>query len=234
MSVTVIDAVLFDKDGVLIDFDRTWGAWGRRFIEGVSAGDSELRARLAQALVYDEDAEVFLPESPLIAGTSDTWLRLITPLLPDRPQEELVANAVSALKETTVVAPVDLPEVLDALRDLGLPLGIATNDGEESARRQMAELGVVDRFDKIMGFDSGYGAKPEPGMQLAFAEHLGVAPGRIAMVGDSTHDLFAGAAAGMICVAVLSGPASRQELAPHAHVTLPDIAHLPQWITRHV
>lgn len=226
-----IEAILFDKDGVLIDFDRTWGEWGRRFIDDLADGDDELRQHLADALVYDNEASIFLPTSPIIAGTSDTWFKLIAPELPDRTQEELVSFAIAALKQTTVVALVDLDSVLRELRGLGLPLGIATNDHEESARRQMTGLGVVDHFEKIMGFDSGYGAKPEPGMQLAFAKHLGISPGRIAMVGDSTHDLFAGAAAGMVCVGVLSGPAKKVDLAPHAEVVLPDIGHLVGWMT---
>ena len=229
--MTAIEAVLFDKDGVLVDFDQTWGAWGGRFLDRLSQGDHELRTQAAEALVYDEDAAVFLASSPLIAGTSDTWLTLLEPVLPERKREDLIEHAVAALKETTVVSTVELAPVLAELRALGLPLGIATNDHEESARRQMDELGVVDMFDKIIGADSGYGAKPAPGMQLAFAEHLGIDPGQIAMVGDSTHDLFAGAEAGMVCVAVLSGPAPEVELAPHAHVTLPDISYLHEWIT---
>ena len=225
-----IEAILFDKDGVLIDFDRTWGQWGRSFLADLAEGDAALHGRLADALVYDVDSSVFLPSSPLIAGTSDTWLRLIAPVLPDRAPDELIECAVNALKETEVVAPVDLVAVLGELREKGYPLGIATNDHEESARRQMEGLGVVDMFDKVMGFDSGYGAKPEPGMQHAFAEHLDIEPGRIVMVGDSTHDLFAGAAAGMVCVGVLSGPAGEPDLAPHAEAVLPDIGHLARWI----
>ena len=40
----------------------------------------------------------------------------------------------------------------------------------------------------------------------------------------------AGRAAGMKCVAVLTGIAEAAELAPHADVVLPDISHLGAWI----
>jgi phosphoglycolate phosphatase len=59
---------------------------------------------------------------------------------------------------------------------------------------------------------------------------MDLAPDRIAMIGDSTHDLVAGRAAGMITVGVLTGPATREDLAPHATVVLPDIGHLPAWL----
>ena len=47
------------------------------------------------------------------------------------------------------------------------------------------------------------------------------------MIGDSTHDLDSGRAAGMTTIAVLTGLASRADLAPHADVVLDDIAALP-------
>lgn len=50
------------------------------------------------------------------------------------------------------------------------------------------------------------------------------------MVGDSTHDLIAGRAAGMVTVAVLTGMADAATLSPHADVVLPHIGHLPEWL----
>ena len=51
-------------------------------------------------------------------------------------------------------------------------------------------------------------------MLLAFADAVGIAPARIVMVGDSTHDLHAGRAAGMQTVGVLTGLAGAETLAP--------------------
>jgi phosphoglycolate phosphatase len=52
------------------------------------------------------------------------------------------------------------------------------------------------------------------------------------MVGDSLHDLVAGAAAGMQRIGVLTGMARYEDLAPHADVVLPDIGHIPAWLNR--
>ena len=54
--------------------------------------------------------------------------------------------------------------------------------------------------------------------------------GQVAMVGDSTHDLHAGRAAGMTTIGVLTGPATEETLAPFADAVLPDISHLPAWL----
>ena len=65
---------------------------------------------------------------------------------------------------------------------------------------------------------------------MAFCEATGLSPDVCVMVGDSTHDLHAGRAAGMSTVAVLTGVAQAAELAPHADVVLPSIADLPRWL----
>jgi phosphoglycolate phosphatase len=121
---------------------------------------------------------------------------------------------------------------LTGLRDRGLRLGVATNDSEAPARQHLAAHGITDCFDFIVGYDSGHGPKPGPGMCLAFAAACGIAPGRIAMVGDSRHDLQAGRAAGMRTVAVLTGIAEARDLAPLADAVLPDIGALPDWLDR--
>jgi phosphoglycolate phosphatase len=67
---------------------------------------------------------------------------------------------------------------------------------------------------------------------LAFAEKLGVSPGEIALVGDSRHDLDAARAAGAVAIAVLSGPARRDELESHADHVLDSIDALPSLVDR--
>jgi len=111
-----------------------------------------------------------------------------------------------------------------------LALGIATNDDEISARNQMRRLQIDGRFTFIAGADSGHGGKPGPGMLLAFAEHIEANPATIVMVGDSTHDLHAARAAGMIGVGVCTGPASLEDLRPHADHCVERLGELPQLI----
>jgi hypothetical protein len=82
-------------------------------------------------------------------------------------------------------------------------------------------------FDFVAGCDSGFGAKPDPGMCLAFAAHLGHAPDTILMVGDSLHDLTAGRAAGMRTVGVLTGIARRRTSHPSPMWCCPTSALCP-------
>ncbi len=226
----MIEAVLFDKDGVLFDFQKTWGAWAAEVLRDLSEGNASLAETMARAILFDLDSWQFDPASPVVAGTADVAPRLIHGHIPHWDFDELQDYLDDRAAGAKQVEPVPLAPLMDALRVRGLRLGVATNDAESNARANLASVGAEDAFDMIMGYDSGFGAKPDPGMQFAFADQVGVAPAHIVMVGDSTHDMEAGKAAGMRRVAVLTGPATQNELAPHAEAVLESIAGLPGWI----
>ena len=108
------------------------------------------------------------------------------------------------------------------------PARMATSDNTGSAEAGLLAMGVRSHFDFVCGYDAGHGHKPGPGMVLGFCAHVGLSPAAVAVVGDSVHDLHMARAAkaGMV-VGVLTGPATRAELAPHADIVLPSIADLP-------
>jgi phosphoglycolate phosphatase len=225
-----IRGLVFDKDGTLFDFHATWAAWGAGLIERLAGGDP-LRARsLAAELGFDLDAIAFLPGSPLIAGTMEFLIDAVMRLEPGVDEAALRAMV---LDETEAVRPVEilpLGPLLGRLASAGFRLGVATNDAESPARAHLASAGVLADFDFVAGYDSGFGPKPGPGMLAAFCAATGLAPGACAMIGDSWHDLEAARSSGMMAVAVLSGPATRAELAADADVILRDIADLPAWL----
>jgi phosphoglycolate phosphatase len=226
----MIDGLLFDKDGTLFDFRQSWGRWAAGFLRRIAENASHAQ-RLGRAIGYDLQTGVFAKDSPVIAATAADIAAALAPHLVGTSVTELTDE----INETAASAPmseaVPLRPLLSSLRAQGLRLGVATNDTEVPARQHLANHGITDCFDFIAGYDSGYGAKPGPGMCLAFARQLDLDPSRVAMVGDSRHDLEAGRAAGMRTVAVLTGIAKRDELAPHADVVLDDIGAIPGWLS---
>jgi phosphoglycolate phosphatase len=223
----MIKAVIFDKDGTLFDFRQSWGAWTLALLkklEPVTRGD------LAAVLGFDPVAFSFAPGSAVIAHTSFEIADLILPHLKGVSMPELLQIMHDLGTSAPMVPAVNLPLVLSALKAKGLALGLATNDTEGPARAHLAGAKVTHLFDFIAGCDSGYGGKPEPGQLLAFAAHVALPPAQIAMVGDSLHDLDAARRAGMKAVGVLTGPATRAQLTPHADVVLDTIAELGSWI----
>jgi phosphoglycolate phosphatase len=225
-----LKGIVFDKDGTLFDFNATWGAWTRTLLEVEASGDAVLMGALAEVLGYDIAAQVFRPESIVIASTASEVADVILPFLPPQPKGDLLRrmNAAAALAPQAEATP--LGPFIDRLQAASLKIGVATNDAEAPARAHLRAAGVEHRFDFIAGYDSGFGGKPAAGQLLAFCAQVGLAPAACAMVGDSTHDLRAGRAAGMVCVGVLTGVADRATLAPQADVVLDSIADLPAWL----
>ncbi len=229
MSGAGIKGVLFDKDGTLFDFARTWEAWALAFVRKIAKDDAQAQA-LGDAVGFDLVTARFSTDSIVIAGSPD---EIATALLPHLPGQTLsgllfVMNSEAAKAPQIEVTP--LVPFLTGLKAAGLRVGVATNDAEAPARAHLGEAGVTELFDFIAGYDSGHGAKPGPGQLRAFASAMGLEAEVCAMVGDSLHDLRAGRAAGFKTVGVLTGMASADVLQPFADVILPDISHLPGWL----
>lgn len=228
-----IRAILFDKDGTLVDFQRTWGPATHSVLTRLSNGDSAVFDRLAAVSRYDAAERKLLPGSPVVIETTYGYGKLWAQALGVPLTAEFVNHIDRMFFQTTLdrLTPMgDVKGLLGALAARGLKLGLMTNDADANTRAQMQRLGLDSLLGFIAAYDSGFGAKPAPDPVLAFARFAKVAPAEIAVVGDTAHDLVAARAAGSVAVGVLSGPIPREQLEPHADVLLPSIADLPDWL----
>ncbi len=232
-----LQALLFDKDGTLIDFDATWGPAAYEVMTTLAGGDRASLERLMLVSEYIEEERRFLPTSPLVAGSSAHYGPLWAEALGREPGQAFYSEMdelfrIGGLRH---LAPIAQPAaILGELAGRGIRLGIATNDAEASARAQAEALGLSPMLSFVAGYDSGFGGKPDPGMVTAFVEQHGLDPARVALIGDSKHDLLAARAAGVVAIAVLTGPlreAAREDVEPLADHLLVSIADLPDWLS---
>ena len=223
--------VVFDKDGTLFDFNATWGAWARRMIQSEANGDPQTLAALTEVLGFDLERDRFRRDSIVIAETGETVAEHIRRVLPHLDVVALRARMNAAAMMVRQVEAAPLAPLFDRLRDMGLALGIATNDAEVPARAHLDRAGLSGRYDFLAGYDTGFGAKPGPGQLEAFLARTGLRAQDCVMVGDSLHDLHAARSAGFLRVGVLTGPATREDLTPHADAVLQSIAELPNWLS---
>lgn len=226
----MIQALIFDKDGTLTDFTATWGAGAREIFGALVGDDTDRKRTLGAAIGFNWDEGTFVPGSVGVTGPETAVLNTLAPLLPEMSRDALEVTYFAASRNVVQRPVLELEAFFESLATAGYRLGVVTNDAEAPARAHMKDHGVLAHLDFLAGFDSGHGAKPEPGPLLAFAAQTGVAPQNTVMIGDSHFDLQAARAAGMQAVGVLTGAATQAELAPLADTILPDIGHLPSWL----
>lgn len=225
-----LDAIVFDKDGTLVDFEATFCPATVRVLGELSGGDRSLMQQLADALDFDLTLEKAMPGSLIVAGSGLDFAQALQPVL-GFPDQEAFAVEIDQMygricRDTVRPLP-GIAETLPRLKASGLILGVATNDAEENARSQMEQLGFDRYLTHTLGADSGYGPKPGPGMVSGFVSLTGCDPKRVLMVGDSLHDLEAGRAAGVLTCAVDTGPATLEEIAGHADLAIASVVELP-------
>ncbi len=228
----MIEAIIFDKDGTLTDFNATWSGAMLSLLDGLAKDDLARRAAISEAIGFDQETQRFLPGAVGVTGPEDAMIDALKSAVPDLTRSDVKA-VYEEISQDTVQRPVlELAPYFARLKAAGYKLGVVTNDWEASASMQLAASGVLPHLSFLSGCDSGHGHKPEPGQMLAFAAKTGVKPSKTMVVGDSHYDLEAAAAAGMRAVGVLTGAATERELAPFAEAVLPDIGHLERWLER--
>ncbi|MGB3408008.1 MAG: HAD family hydrolase [Jannaschia sp.] len=227
----MIRAILFDKDGTFTDFRKTWEAWMPTAIRALAAEAGVSAVAVAEVIGVDLQSGRIRPDGRFVTATNAETAAMLGPVLGWSATDVLDwwRPRVVAVPQVEVTP---LAPYLTGLRDRGLCLGVLTNADEGEARKHLAELGALPYLDRVIGCDSGFGAKPDPAGAADFAKALGLEPRTVVVVGDGLTDMRAAAGAGMRAVAVMTGTQDAQALAPHAEVVLRDIEALPAWLDR--
>jgi phosphoglycolate phosphatase len=230
-----IRGVLFDKDGTLLDYEKTWLPINHKVAYAAANGDKQLANDLLRAGGYDPATNRVMPGTVLAAGSNDDLAECFAAILGPRTPKNLgalISDIFSAGGAETATLLDGVDAAVRALRAHGLKVGLATNDTFGGMRASLTRVGMLEDFDFLVAADSGHGAKPGPGMAHAFAAATGLDPTVLAMVGDATHDLHMANAAGYAMkVAVLSGTGTLADLKPHADVVLPSVRELVALLT---
>jgi HAD superfamily hydrolase (TIGR01509 family) len=208
----VIDAVVFDLDGVLIDSEHVW---------------DEARRDLARehGRPWPDTAT-----RDMMGMSSHEWSRYMHDVVgvPD-PPEQISREVVRRLEE---LYRHELPLVdgaVEAVQRLaGLwPLGLASSSNRELIDLVLELSGLADHFRATVSSEEVRRGKPEPDVYLEAARRLDVSPQRCAAVEDSDAGIRSARAAGMRVLAI---PNPRyppgDEALDLADLVLPSLAEL--------
>ena len=228
-SEKAISGILFDKDGTLLDYVKSWVPVNYEVASIAADGDQELARRLLVAGGMDPDTGYVTPDSLLAAGnTVEIATGMVAAGAPYTVQE-LTSKLDGLFSNSAAFAvPVtDLAAFFASLHAKGYRLGVASSDNERSIRETAKRFGFDGYLHYVAGYDSGFGTKPQPGMVHGFCAATGLEPHQVAVVGDNNHDLHMGRSAGVgLTVAVLTGTGSQQSLAAASDHCLNDITEL--------
>ena len=97
-----IKGVLFDKDGTLFDFQKTWNAWSAEMIEHFAAGDAGRRSAIADAVGFDLARQAFDLDSIVIAGTNRQVAECVSAVLPNQNVDEVEVFLMQSSLTATV------------------------------------------------------------------------------------------------------------------------------------
>ena len=215
----MLDAVLFDLDGTLLDTVDDFMAIILSMRQERDLPDAPLH--LIRSTVSDGSAGMLCAafsitaEHPDFAGLRDEFL--------ERYQQQLALH--------TRPFP-GIIELLDWLDAEGLPWGVVTNKMSRFSIPLLAATGLAERCGSLVCPDQVSRGKPHPEPLLKACAEMGVEPIRSVYIGDHLRDIQAGRAAGMRTVAALYGylPPGDDPQQWNADFTIENAAALRPWL----
>ena len=234
------DAALFDLDGVITPTAevhmRAWSAMFNDYLTALGSVSGE-----PQPPYTDQDYYDYVDGKPRYDGVR-TFLLARGIDLPegdhsDPPEAETVSGLGNrkneyfnrVLSEQGVQAYPGSVQLLDALRERGMPMAIVSSS--RNAPAVLAAAGVADYFDTVMhggvAAERHLAGKPAPDTFLAAAADLGATAERAVVLEDAISGVQAGAAGDFgLVIGVDRGAGVEALTDAGAHVVVADLAEL--------
>ncbi|WP_186579904.1 HAD family hydrolase [Aquibacillus kalidii] len=238
--MTSIKAILFDKDGTLINFHGVWVKAIKELIQDLVSefpDTEEVSLQLAASIGLHGNQVV--ADGILASGTmrdiSEAFDHCLRNFYAHQGDLEELHHWISSKmvvltnKYIADIRPTSekLQPCLDLLRDKGIILGIATADDYQTTDICLEHLNMKRYFDFILTADTFPNKKPHPSVVRTFCEHYGIDPTEVAIVGDTSVDLTLAKNSGAgLAIGVLSGASNRNELENLADFILPTAADI--------
>jgi HAD superfamily hydrolase (TIGR01509 family) len=183
----MIEAVLFDLDGILIDSEPVW---------------EEVR----RGLVAERGGR-WQPDSQrrLMGMSTAEWSRYLATelgvdLSPDQVARTVIARMVERYRSPLPL----LPGAVAAVERLAArwPLGLASSSPRSLIDAILDRAGLAQRFAATVSTEEVASGKPAPDVYVEVSRRLGVRPDRCAAVEDSSNGLRSAHAAGCRVIAI--------------------------------
>jgi len=183
----VIEAVVFDLDGVIVDSEQVWDDVREQYTNETGGTYTDTAARDMMGMSSLEWSR-YMAESLGVPGTPD----------------EINAAIVARMLERYGADPPLVPGAVEAVRRVGArwPLAIASSSNPELIEVVVRASGLDELFPIRVSSEEVPRGKPAPDVYLEAARRLGTEPSRCGAVEDSHNGILSAKRAGMRVVAV--------------------------------
>lgn len=185
----MIQAVIFDMDGVLIDSEPLW-----KLAEVEGFGKVGLDLTFTEC---EQTVGLRIDEVVKLWHERVNW--------PDKSVQEVADDIVDILIREIKLQGEALPGVMEALelcKKLNLKVGLATSSSNRIIKAVMERLEIEHFFDAIQSAEDEEFGKPHPAVFLNCAKRLGVNPLKCLVIEDSFNGIVAAKAARMEVIAI--------------------------------
>ena len=211
----MIRAILFDKDGTLLQFTEGWVDSIVGFLEDKILDDNKKREAFREIGIREDGG---VEENSILSSETAMDLAIIFSKYLDEDLDEIYRelddHLLNYLKENNkfIRETCDLRSLFEALRERGILIGIFTSDNYRQAKYSMDYLGLDSFIDFYAAADI-YKKKPNKESLEVFKKKYSLDDQEIIIVGDSRVDMVFGE--DTIKVGVLCGTGSREMLAKY-------------------
>ncbi|WP_404456456.1 HAD family hydrolase [Oceanobacillus kapialis] len=246
--LTNIKAILFDKDGTLMNFHSVWEKVMQELIEQLSGYFPQrevIAKQLSEAIGFK--ANQVDANGILAGGTTKDIAEAFEAVIKDLGLQhvfpfpiftwisetmlELTKKHIDEVTATTE----SLTELLAKLGKQGIILGVATADDYPNTELCLEKLNIRNYFSFIATSDRFPQKKPDPFILEVFCSAHQLRPEEVAVIGDTSVDLnLARNGKAGLAIGVLSGASELHHLQPLADFVIPTVADIltvdNQWI----
>ena len=235
------EAIIFDKDGTLLDFDAFWISVTVKALEDVfqalSMDDSHLPEIMEALGVRDGVTDM---DGALCKGTYEEIGHIVYDVLSQYgcpiskdAMAEMVLSSYNKNVDAGQILPTcaKLQEVLTALKEQGKILALVTTDNPLITEKCLRSLGIYPLFDKIYTDDGKTPTKPDPYCANALCALLGLNKQNVVMVGDTLTDMRFAKNAGIAAVGLARTEKNAVVLSTMADAVIDDMTQLPDAIS---
>jgi beta-phosphoglucomutase len=185
----MIEAIIFDMDGTLVDTEPFNTEIERR------------QFRLNKVVISEESHQKYLG-----VASDAMWKEIAEQHKLLIPVEELIEqNHLESIRYFTEIEKIPvmpgLVDLLEKLQAKKYPMAIASSSTPEIIDLILNKTNLRKYFQVIVSAEQAGKSKPEPDVFLLAAQKLGIQPANCLVVEDSENGIKAAQAAGMICVA---------------------------------